>query len=167
MYKVSVNDKNYELELAHGDLNKGSIDGEDFQLDVLETKPNSYHILKDNKSYVVDILTVNQETKEFQIKVNGVKYELKIQDELDVLLKSLGLHQVSTKVNDVKAPMPGLVLDVLTEVGSEVQKGDTLLVLEAMKMENNIKSPTAGVVKELHCKKGDAVEKNQLMLVFA
>jgi biotin carboxyl carrier protein len=71
-----------------------------------------------------------------------------------------------SKVNEIKAPMPGLVLDIIAEVGQEVNEGDNILILEAMKMENNIKSPTTGVIKEIKCEKGAAVEKNEVLILF-
>ena len=75
-------------------------------------------------------------------------------------MESVG--QVGAK--DVKAPMPGLILDVLVEEGQEVKKGDHLLILEAMKMENVIKSPSDGLVTGLHAIKGDSVEKGKILL---
>jgi biotin carboxyl carrier protein len=70
------------------------------------------------------------------------------------------------KVNEVKAPMPGMVLKILVKDGDEVKKGDPLLVLEAMKMENILKSPTDGVIKKIAAVTGVAVEKNQLLIQF-
>jgi biotin carboxyl carrier protein len=70
------------------------------------------------------------------------------------------------KINELKAPMPGLVLRVTANEGEAVKKGDTLLVLEAMKMENSIKSPGDGMVAKIMVKPGQAVEKNQLLVVF-
>ena len=82
-------------------------------------------------------------------------------------MHSLGMDNVaSSKVNQIKAPMPGMVLNVLVNEGTEVKKGDVLLVLEAMKMENMLKSPTDGVIKKIAVQKGNAVEKNQLLIQF-
>jgi biotin carboxyl carrier protein len=72
----------------------------------------------------------------------------------------------SAKVNELKAPMPGLVLDIVVSEGQEVKKGDALVVLEAMKMENILKSPADVVVKKISVKKGTAVEKNQVLVLF-
>ena len=72
----------------------------------------------------------------------------------------------AAKVNEIKAPMPGLVLDIRVAEGDEVKKGDSILVLEAMKMENIIKSPTDGIIKKINVKKGIAVEKNQVLIHF-
>ena len=73
---------------------------------------------------------------------------------------------VSKRVNDIKAPMPGLILDIAVNVGQEVKENDSLLILEAMKMENNIVSPRDGIIKSIDVSQGDAVEKNQLLIEF-
>lgn len=70
------------------------------------------------------------------------------------------------KINSVKAPMPGLVLEVSVAPGQAVQKGDTLLILEAMKMENVIKAAGEGVVKAIPATKGLAVDKGQVLIEF-
>ncbi|MBY0435500.1 MAG: acetyl-CoA carboxylase biotin carboxyl carrier protein subunit, partial [Cyclobacteriaceae bacterium] len=70
------------------------------------------------------------------------------------------------KVNAVKAPMPGLIIDLRVNAGDTVKTGDPLLVLEAMKMENIIKAPGDGTVKQVKIKKGDSVEKGQLLIEF-
>lgn len=69
-------------------------------------------------------------------------------------------------VNAIKAPMPGLVLNINVEVGQEVEENDSLLVLEAMKMENNFASPRAGKIKSILVEKGQAVDKGQLLIEF-
>ena len=79
----------------------------------------------------------------------------------------MGFSVGSTKqVNFVKAPMPGLILEINVKVGQEVKENDPLLILEAMKMENIITSPRDGIIKLIDAKKGDAVEKNQLLINF-
>ena len=101
------------------------------------------------------------------LKINSVKYAIDLKDKYDELLHSLGMDNIaSAKINQVKAPMPGMVLNILVHEGNEVKKGDVLLVLEAMKMENMLKSPTDGVIKKIAVQKGNAVEKNQLLIQF-
>ncbi|MDZ7649219.1 MAG: acetyl-CoA carboxylase biotin carboxyl carrier protein subunit [Cytophagales bacterium] len=72
----------------------------------------------------------------------------------------------SSKVNSIKAPMPGLIIDLKIQVGDSVKPGDALLILEAMKMENILKSPGEGVVKTIKVKKDDSVEKGQVLIEF-
>jgi biotin carboxyl carrier protein len=94
-----------------------------------------------------------------------VKVDLK--DKADLLLKQLGLSNLAANSKkDIKAPMPGLILNIMVEEGKEVKKGDPLLILEAMKMENVIKSPSDGVVKSIKTQKGKSVEKNQILIEF-
>jgi biotin carboxyl carrier protein len=73
---------------------------------------------------------------------------------------------VVNKIFDVKSPMPGLVLEVNVAPGAEVKKGDSLVILEAMKMENVIKSPADGIIKEVFVKPTEAVEKNVVLISF-
>ena len=163
---VGEDKKEFKIELAK-DTNSGLLNGEEFSWDVIKIKGSSYHIIKDNQSYNLEVLNVNSAEKSFFIKVDGIKYKFNAKDKYDELLHSLGMDNlVSTKVSDLKAPMPGLVLEVSVEGGQQVSKGDALLILEAMKMENVIKSPTDGVIKSISVNKGETVEKNQLILNF-
>ena len=91
-----------------------------------------------------------------------------LKDQYDDLLKSLGIDAGATKkINDIKAPMPGLVLKVLVKDGDVIKKGDNILVLEAMKMENSIKAPADATIKSVKIIAGDKVEKNQVMILLA
>lgn len=154
-YKININDNNtvtLDKSLAA-------------DLDLLPLGDNRYHLIKDNQSYNIQVLENNQDTKTLCLTVNGTVYNLQIEDEYDQLVKRLGLEVVSAqKVNDIKAPMPGLVLEVAVESGQAVTKGDTLLILEAMKMENVIKAPGDGTVAEVSVAKGAAVEKGALLI---
>jgi len=86
---------------------------------------------------------------------------------MDLLLSKMGLADLAAKkVNEVKAPMPGLVLKLIANQGDTVAKGDSLLVLEAMKMENVIKSPGEGIIKSIRVNAGDKVEKNAVLIEF-
>ena len=166
MLKVKVNNKK-EHGVVFEDSTHGDIDGKVFAWDVIEVKSGSFHIIKDNKSYTVEVVKADTAEKSFLVRVNGNNYQLNVKDKFDELLKSLGFDDLNAKkVNEIKAPMPGLVLDVRVAEGDTVKKGDPILVLEAMKMENIIKSPTDGTVKKINVKKGIAVEKNQVLINF-
>ncbi len=131
-------------------------------------KPGKYaHILLNNNGYTLLVNKIDSENKTIKISVNGSEIELQAKDHMDKLLVSLGLDKLMhKKVSEIKAPMPGLVLKVVVSPGSSVQKGETLLVLEAMKMENSIKSPIDGVVKSIKVEAKQAVEKNQILVEF-
>ena len=145
-----------------------TLDGNEKEIDIIEIKDGIFHIIKDNKSYNAEVLKANKEEKSFVIRVNGNKYTVQLKDKYDDLLKELGMEMgSSTKVKDLKAPMPGLVVDVRVKKGDEVKKGDALVVLQAMKMENIIKCPTEGSIKKIHITKGNAIEKNQIMISFS
>ena len=166
MLKVKVNNKNVHQVILKDELS-GSIDGKTFTWDVLAKENRIFYVIKDHQSYTVEVLQANRTEKNFTLLVNGNKYQLEIKDKFDELLKSLGFDNLSAnKINDVKAPMPGLVLEIRVNEGDTIKKGDPVLVLEAMKMENFIKSPVDGVIKKINVKKGLAVEKNQVLVQF-
>jgi biotin carboxyl carrier protein len=97
--------------------------------------------------------------------VNNDNYTVALRDQYDELLHALGMDEMNThKVNDLKAPMPGLVTNINVVEGQEVDKGDVLVTLEAMKMENTLKCTAKAVVKKIAVKKGSAVEKNQILI---
>ena len=134
-------------------------------LDLIGTKDNSFHLLQDNRSFAINLLHKNNAAKTMTIEVNGNKYEVKIEDEYDQLVKKMGLSVGGAQVmKNVKAPMPGLILDILAAPGQSVEKGDQLLILEAMKMENVLKAEGEGVIKSIEIQKGNAVEKGQILI---
>ncbi len=143
------------------------VNEEPFHWDLLEIKENSFHILHQNQSYKVEVLKADFQEKTFLIQVNGSVYELNAQNQFDLLLQQLGMDKINkAKVNELKAPMPGLLLEIKVAEGQEVKKGEILLILEAMKMENVLKAPADAKIKSIKVKKGENVEKNQLLLQF-
>lgn len=134
-------------------------------LDLQKIGASEFHILKNNKSYKTEFVSKDLDKKKYLVKINSNSYEIEISNELDLLIKEMGLSLSKLQaINDVKAPMPGLILDIMVKEGEEVKEGDYLLVLEAMKMENTLTAPRDGVVKTIHVKKGNSVEKNQLLV---
>jgi biotin carboxyl carrier protein len=165
MYKVKVNDTHsFAISAENKEIR---VNNELIKLDSLPLNGKSTHVIYQNRSYTIEIAAFDKAEKTAAIKVNGTIYTLSIEDQFDQLLKQLGMDTLATnKVQQIKAPMPGLVLSVLVAVGDEVKKGDSLLVLEAMKMENMIKSPTDGSIKKIEIKQGDKVEKNETLISF-
>ncbi|MDM1397209.1 acetyl-CoA carboxylase biotin carboxyl carrier protein subunit [Myroides odoratimimus] len=156
-YQLKVNaDTVFESEdLLQGDIN------------VSRVNESTYHVLKNSRSYDVEILENHFTDKNYTVNVNGNSYSVNIQTELDKLINQLGFSLNSTKqVNSIKAPMPGLILDILVTVGQEVAENDNLLILEAMKMENNLSSPRAGIIKSINVTKGATVDKGLVLIEF-
>jgi biotin carboxyl carrier protein len=157
MYKAKVN-ASYEF-----DLSQEAVD----QLDAVETSTNKYHILQNNDSIKANILSKDFNKKTYSIKVNNNAYDVVINDALDQQIAALGFEiGASKKVNEIKAPMPGLILEINVEEAQEVKEDDPLLILEAMKMENVINSPRDGVIKSIKVSQGNTVEKNALLIEF-
>lgn len=165
-YKISTGDKEFEVETSGGDAQSGTVNEKEYFLDLLKND-NQLHIIKDNRSYTVSLVRADYEYGEFRLMVNNREYSLSAKDRFDLLLEELGMQDLgAAAINDLKAPMPGLVLDIPVSEGQEVTKGDALLVLEAMKMENVLKAETDGVVKSVNVSKGEAVEKNHVLIEF-
>jgi len=153
-YKVNIDEQSIELS------------AEDVKaLDLMNWGNDSFHVLKNNTAYQVNLVNANYAEKTLTLEVNGNKYDVKIEDEYDQLVKKMGLSVGGAQVmKNVKAPMPGLILDILAEPGQSVVKGDQLLILEAMKMENVLKAEGEGVIKSIEVQKGNAVEKGQILI---
>ncbi len=134
-------------------------------LDLIALDATNFHLLKNNKAFAIHVSHTDFLNKTMTIAVNGNSYEVKIEDEYDLQVKEMGLlSNTSQKVNSIKAPMPGLILDIMVTVGQEIAQGTPLLVLSAMKMENIILSQGEGIVKSIEVAKNDAVEKGQLII---
>ena len=138
---------------------------EALELDVAAVGDGVFHVLKEHKAYRAEVVEANYVAKSIQMKINGNLYRVSIGDRYDQLVGSMGLSKVAAvKINEIKAPMPGLVLEISVAVGDVVQKGEKVLILEAMKMENVIKAVGDGVVKGVRVLKGAAVVKGEVLI---
>jgi acetyl/propionyl-CoA carboxylase alpha subunit len=166
--KAKVNSKS-EFVIEHDALTDAyTINGVPVALDILKLSPTTYHLIKNNKSYTVAVIDSDLVTKTFTVKINHEIHKVELKDRYDDLLQQLGFDKhVTTKVNEIKAPMPGLVKDILVTEGQQLTAGDSVIILEAMKMENVLKCPADVVVKSIKVKKGATVEKNEVMIMLA
>ena len=153
-YSVKVNDFQFEFT-------EDEIIGSE-----LSIKPNgAYSLLINHSSFNAKVIQANKTSKNQTVEVNGEIFEIEIKDELDQVLEKLGFNAVNNiQLKEIKAPMPGLVLDIAVEEGQQVVKGDKILILEAMKMENSIVIPTDATIKTILVKAGQSVEKGQVLV---
>lgn len=164
MLKATVNTQTFDIQLNNTEI---SVNSQPFKWDMVEIKDGNFHILYNNRSFNAEVLEADYQTKSFLIKINKSKYSISLKDRFDILLDQLGMSTANTaKINDLKAPMPGLIVDIKVQVGDTVKKGDTILILEAMKMENILKASGDGKIKAIKISAKQNVEKNQVMIEF-
>jgi biotin carboxyl carrier protein len=156
--KVTVNESR-EYEFKNSDLEK---------LNLLKRSQSKFHVIKKNKSFDVELEKADFNKREYIININSNSYTVKISNDIDQLIKEMGFTVGSSiKANSIKAPMPGIILSVNVEENQAVKEGETLLILEAMKMENAITAPKDGIIKSIFAKSGETVEKGELLIEMA
>lgn len=161
-----VNNQPFLLDVNAGQYTFQLTDVDNITLN--DSDVNNQIILDNNKSKLVSVKLVNHELKRYQIQIDGRTYQVQISDAVDQQILKMNLKsKKSNQIKELRAPMPGLVRQVNVQVGDQVDSGDALFILEAMKMENVLKSPVNGLVSDLFVKPGESVEKNQILLSFS
>ena len=141
------------------------LEGQDIR--ILERNDSGAKVLFRNKVYSIEVHNTDIHSKSYTLLINNQPINVALKSELDVLIEKLGLNaKKSENLSQLNAPMPGLVLDILVAEGDSISEGDTLLILEAMKMENVIKASGEAQVKEVLVNKGDKVDKGQILIDF-
>lgn len=164
MIKAIVNGKS---TFAVNNDTKLTVDNQNVDWSAVKLPSGDYSIIMDGKSYLAQVLRIEKDTKTVVLQVNQQQFEVAIEEPIDQLLASMGIKDAMTKkVNDIKAPMPGLVLKVLVTPGQAIRKGDPVLILEAMKMENVFKAGADAIVKEIRVTERTAVEKGEVLIVL-
>jgi biotin carboxyl carrier protein len=165
MYKAHLNDHLTKQVTAHS-LDHFTIDDQEAKPDIAHVRNGQYHVIHYNRSYNVQLL--EQDGKQLTLAVNGNHYTVDLEDPYDLLLNELGLSfGKAGLVEDIKAPMPGKVVDVMIGNGSAVEKDQPLIILEAMKMENVLKAPADATISSVTVSQHDTVNKNQVLIEFA
>ena len=162
-YTCIVGDSTYEIR--PGANQAIEVNGEPHRVDFQTIEQDTlYSLLIDNHSWQV---LVERSGDEYRISIDGELYVVSVQDERTrKIQKALNRAAKETGEFILKAPMPGLVRGIPVLSGQEVQKGQGLVILEAMKMENELRAPRAGVVRDIRVKPGDAVELGQALVVI-
>ena len=164
MFSVILQDITYSVEKSVGEtrVNKQSI-----TWDLKWMGDRKIHLIQGARSLEAELLAIDLEAKTLQIRLGHKTTTLQLKDRFDLLLEKMGMNSTGAgSLNEIKAPMPGLILDLKVAPGDVVKKGDVVLILEAMKMENSIKSPGDGLVKAVNVSLKQSVEKNQVLIQF-
>jgi biotin carboxyl carrier protein len=153
-YKVLVN--GFEFFLAKDEL---------ANLDLISLGERKYNLIKDNRSINAKITSPGTSYNKMDVEINGRTFNIEIKDELAQQLEKMGFGASSARqIKEIKAPMPGLVLEIAVTEGQKVKEGDKILILEAMKMENSLIIHSNATIKKINAKIGQAVEKGQLLV---
>jgi biotin carboxyl carrier protein len=164
MFSVNLQNTTYSVEKSKEEI---LVNNQILTWDIKWIDDRRLHLLKGNESIEAELLSIDYETKSLQIRLGYQTATIDLKDRFDLLLEKMGMNSTGLgSLKDIKAPMPGLILDLKVKAGDEVKKGDVVLILEAMKMENIIKSPGDGVVKEVKVNLKQSVEKNQVLIQF-
>ena len=119
------------------------------------------------KTFFGEILEDQTESNQLKLKINHRVFEIKKKRSLDALISAMGLDKPKIKkLKELQAPMPGRIVSVVVSVGDELNIGDEILSLEAMKMENVLKAEGIGIVKSINVGKDDVVDKGSVLIEF-
>ncbi len=159
-YTTILNNEMYEVEILKDGV--VLVNGERHEVDFLGLDESLYSIIQNNRS---QDLAIDENNGNYQVLVDGRLYEAQVLDQRTMLMMSRkgGLMLGS---GEVHAPMPGLVVDVPVAEGDTVEAGQTVIILESMKMQNELKAPIAGMIESIHAEAGKTVDKNDLLVVI-
>ncbi len=164
-YVVTVGEREFEVDIREdGGAVEVVVNGKALNTRIVADKEDHrFLMLLEAKSYDTEVFRNNGETN---VLLHGREFGCVVEDQrLVAIRKAAGVTGGAAR-KELHAPMPGLVVKILREVGSQVKKGEPLLVVEAMKMENELKSPSDGVIREIAATVGKPVEKGALLVTF-
>jgi biotin carboxyl carrier protein len=183
-YLVTVNKKQtYHVDrAANGQENRIIFEGETLSLDWRQIAPliadvqgnmstgGHYSLLLNGKSYDIFARCITRpdqkDSQTYELQIAGQRFEVLVEDERTRLFAGLVRRGAHTNEVAVHAPMPGLVVAVPVELGATITAGQTVVILEAMKMENDLSSPISGTVKELRVSRGQTVDHGEVLVVI-
>jgi len=161
-YRATIGDRSFDLSFEEDHV---VIDGEATPYTVEMLRDGYLSLIVDGRSVPVAVEPLGD--GRMQVTIGGRRTVVQIRDERDLLVDEFGLGADEAGGGAVRAPMPGLVLEILVEEGETVEAEQGLLVLEAMKMENELTAPSGGVVEIIHAESGASVDKEALLIEIA
>jgi len=163
-YITTVGDQEFEIEIV--DEHHVSLNGTLYEVDFDSVSGQPVvSLLVDGKSYEA---YVYEDPQALQVLLHGRMFPVIVEDEREKRLRAASGSRIAERGDyHLQAPMPGLVIAIPVGEGQEVNKGDVLVVLESMKMQNELKSPRSGVISRLRVKPGDSVDQRQTLLIVS
>jgi biotin carboxyl carrier protein len=163
MYKAFIG--SHDVQVVTG--KDASVNGVPVDIEFVKSATNSFKMRMNGVEKDADLVKLDKENKLVIVRIEGKKFAVQIKEPVDLMLDKLGISIKSTKkVNNLKAPMPGLVIKILAEQGKHYKAGDALMILEAMKMENVFKAAADVTIKAIEITERQTVEKGQILMVF-
>lgn len=161
-YIVEVNNQNYEVEINQD--NQIVLNGEPRVVDFYQGASHGvFSLIIDNQSYEA---IVEERDGKYHVLILGSLYEVDVEDErARRLAAASGSLKGGTGDSSVRSPMPGLIVDIPLQEGDEVEQGQTVVILESMKMQNELKAPQSGVISKVNVAVGDNVEQNKVLVI--
>ncbi len=137
--------------------------GKQVEVKLREDPDGFSYIVWKNKKYMLDVIEKNQ--NRYTVMINGVWYSFSVETPISLKRRRYLETQGNTSARvSIEAPMPGKIIDIMVEVGSEVKEGESIIILEAMKMQNEIASHVTGTVQSVSVKKNETVMKDDVMI---
>jgi len=162
-YNAQIDDQSFEIALLEN--GRLTLNGEEIPCDVRQgSRSEHFSLIIEGRSYQIWMETANGEVR---VHIGGFDFNVRVEDERIYRLRQLAAQEApSREKGQIAAPMPGLVVKILAQAGQPVQKGQGILIVEAMKMENEIRAPISGMVKEVKVQPRQAVEKGEILAVI-
>lgn len=162
-YVTNVDGKSFEIELNRE--NEITVNGETRIIDFhYGDAQGVYSLIIDNQSYEV---VIEERDGQYMVLIQGALYEVRVEDERAQRLAAAGGGLRASGDNAIRSPMPGLIVDVVVAEGEAVTVGQTVVILESMKMQNELKAGTDGVVAKVNVQAGENVEQNKELVVIS
>jgi len=162
-YQTIVNGQTFDVEINED--GRILVNGEERVVDFRELRRGElYSVLLDHRSFEA---VIEERDDLYHVLMAGDLYEVKVTDERSRRLESAFMAFGDTGGEaSIRAPMPGLIVRVPVVEGQAVVKGETVIILESMKMENELKSPRDGTVHRVNVEPGDSVEQNRVLVTI-
>lgn len=160
-YACTPQDK--KVEIVNPLTDKLKVKGKRVDIKVVKEEDGFTYLIYKDKKFQVEILEKNQ--NKYTVIINGVWYMFTIETPISYKRrKTLSKTGSVSRIENIMAPMPGKILDIMVEENSEIKQGEPIVILEAMKMQNEIISNVNGIIKKINIKQNDSVMKDDIMI---